>query len=873
MSKVIAYARRAATICGANQLNIISMKNIDVPILGTFERWAMQDRDGRAGFIIMLALIIAAALAMLAVIVRSTAEPVIITLLAVLAMFGVFFLLAGAAGFLRFQTQSPSEDYSADLVEGTETGIQITSPDGEVLLSNPAFDRLMSNRFRGAAITIEQMLIEEPQNSEQIFRLTRAADNGEKCSELIEVRSKRRGLAKGGKNGTSKWLNVEVAPLNASLGAKGNIVWRIADVSSRVIAEKINKDKTDIIFRALNTLPTAWASLSSDGTILHANNKMNAWIDDCADNSGYEGRLELPRIFDTETAIEFEEKRLNTEPGQTFILAGHRARDGEPPVPITLIYRAPKASAGRQGEGSVLVFESRLDPHLVSDSDENDIQLSRFFHAAPFAIASINSDGNVESANHSFNRMFGRAATPGESTPFNIIDNIAKETRAEVRENLKTVLEGRTGLAPVDISFGPKGGRTGRFYMTPLSDAESSQAILYAIDTTEQKALEDQFAQSQKMQAVGQLAGGIAHDFNNVLTAIIGFSDLLLKNHRPTDPAFKDIINIKQNANRAAGLVRQLLAFSRRQTLRPEVLSLTDVISDLSILLSRLLGERIELKLSHGRDLWYVKADLNQFEQVIVNLAVNARDAMGGAGSLEIKTTNVSERDSADLAHLGIDRGEYVLCEVTDTGSGMSEEIMEKIFEPFFSTKEVGKGTGLGLSTVYGTIKQSGGYIFPESKPGKGTVFRIYLPRQIQEEPKDAGAIKAPERPQRDLTGSGCVLLVEDEGAVRDFAVRALRSRGYDVLEAGSGTEALEVIEEHDGVVDLIISDVVMPEMDGPTLLKELRRTNHDVKVIFISGYAEDAFKKNLPEDEEFTFLPKPFSLQQLASTVKETIG
>ena len=382
------------------------------------------------------------------------------------------------------------------------------------------------------------------------------------------------------------------------------------------------------------------------------------------------------------------------------------------------------------------------------------------------------------------------------------------------------------------------------------------------------------------MQAVGQLAGGIAHDFNNVLTAIIGFSDLLLKNHRPTDPAFKDIINIKQNANRAAGLVRQLLAFSRRQTLRPEVLALTDVISDLSMLLSRLLGERIKLNLDHGRDLWFVKADLNQFEQVIVNLAVNARDAMSGSGSLEISTRNMSELESVDLAHLGINRGEYVLCEISDTGTGIPEELMEKIFEPFYTTKEVGKGTGLGLSTVYGTIKQTGGYIFPESKMGEGTIFKIYLPRHIpaaipEIDAQELAAIRNAKKPTKsgDLTGTGCVLLVEDEGAVRDFAVRALRSRGYDVLEAGSGIEALEVIESHDGTVDLVVSDVVMPEMDGPTLLRELRKDNRDMKVIFMSGYAEDAFKKNLPEDEEFTFLPKPFSLQQLATTVKEIIG
>ena len=242
-----------------------------------------------------------------------------------------------------------------------------------------------------------------------------------------------------------------------------------------------------------------------------------------------------------------------------------------------------------------------------------------------------------------------------------------------------------------------------------------------------------QIAQGQKMQAVGQLAGGIAHDFNNMLTAIIGFSDFLLMNHRPTDPAFQDIMNIKQNANRAAGLVRQLLAFSRQQTLRPQKLALGDVLSELSILLSRLLGENIELKLDQASDLWPVKADLHQFEQVIINLAVNARDAMPDGGKLVIRTANVSEsRSRASSATQHLPPGEYVLIEVSDTGTGMTPEVMQKIFEPFFSTKEIGRGTGLGLSTVYGIVKQTGGYIFPESEPGRGTTMRVYLPRYIE---------------------------------------------------------------------------------------------------------------------------------------------
>jgi two-component system cell cycle sensor histidine kinase/response regulator CckA len=381
-------------------------------------------------------------------------------------------------------------------------------------------------------------------------------------------------------------------------------------------------------------------------------------------------------------------------------------------------------------------------------------------------------------------------------------------------------------------------------------------------------------AQGQKMQAIGQLAGGVAHDFNNVLTAIIGFSDLLLAKHRPTDPAFADIMNIKQNANRAANLVRQLLAFSRRQTLRPEVLSLIDVISDLGNLLGRLLGEKVDLKVVHGRDIGLVKIDVNQFEQVIINLAVNARDAMPNGGTLTVRTSNatVTERRTSDLQVMP--PGEYVLCEVQDTGTGIPKDILDKIWEPFFSTKDVGKGTGLGLSTVYGIIKQTGGFIFCDSVVGHGTVFRIYLPRHHQEKVAvEETREEKPEVKRADHTGKGTVLLVEDEDAVRAFASRALASRGYTVFEAASGDEALAIFAEKGDEISLVISDVVMPEMDGPTLLKELRKRGVSTKIIFISGYAEDAFEKNLEGEEDFAFLPKPFSLKQLAEAVKNVMG
>ena len=264
--------------------------------------------------------------------------------------------------------------------------------------------------------------------------------------------------------------------------------------------------------------------------------------------------------------------------------------------------------------------------------------------------------------------------------------------------------------------------RSARLFVSaadPLSD-EGASAIVFALDTTEERTLQENLAQSQKMQAIGQLAGGVAHDFNNVLTAIIGYSDLLLANHRPTDPSFQDIMQVKQNANRAAGLVRQLLAFSRRQTLRPQTLQLNDVLSELQILLRRLVGETIQLDVVHSRDLWLVKADLNQFEQVIVNLVVNARDAMPEGGKITLRTRNFPASECSQLKDMAIVAADYVMVEVQDTGHGIPADVLGKIFEPFFTTKEVGKGTGLGLSMVYGIIKQTGGYVFLRKRTGRG---------------------------------------------------------------------------------------------------------------------------------------------------------
>lgn len=489
-----------------------------------------------------------------------------------------------------------------------------------------------------------------------------------------------------------------------------------------------------------------------------------------------------------------------------------------------------------------------------------------FFRRAPLPMALVAPAGQVRAANAAFGRLFGADAA-GKPLAALVADASGVETL------LAAAARSIEPPPPCEVTLAGASGRSARFYAAPLG-GDGGEIALCAIDMTEQKALEGQFAQSQKLQAVGHLAGGVAHDFNNVLTAIIGYCDLLLAKHRPSDPSFPDIMQIKQNANRAAGLVRQLLAFSRRQTLRPQVIELGDVISDAAALLRRLIGERITLDVEHARDLWPVKVDVNQFEQVIVNLAVNARDAMPDGGTLTIRTNNVPAAGCADYGQ-ALPEADYVMVEVADTGTGIPPEIMDKIFEPFFSTKEVGKGTGLGLSTVYGIVQQTGGTILADSVAGRGSTFRVFLPRHVagaadaeEEAPRPA----EPEPRAADLTGQGRrVLLVEDEDAVRAFASRALANRGYEVLSAASGVEALELMDKG-GKVDLVISDVVMPEMDGPTLLRELRARDPGMKVIFISGYAEEAFARNLPPSERFSFLPKPFSLKQLVAAVSESL-
>ncbi|MGO9487272.1 MAG: ATP-binding protein [Rhodomicrobium sp.] len=496
---------------------------------------------------------------------------------------------------------------------------------------------------------------------------------------------------------------------------------------------------------------------------------------------------------------------------------------------------------------------------------------------APHPMALTSPKGVILAANDAFRALFvgdGAGAAANAELCGKSLALLAGDASAQnIRDRLASLgQQGAFRDGAIELQATLKGADGRRVRLAVFPAANGSNLIVTAIEAGAAALAGEDAAQSHKLQAVGELAGGIAHDFNNLLTAIIGYSDLLLRRFRASDPAFKDVMNIKGSATRAAELVKQILAYSRRQTLRPALLKLTDVIEEFQATMGRTLGEKVKATVQHGRDLWFVKADEGQIFQVIMNLAVNARDAMPNGGEIAIRTANVSERESLALKDRGLGRGEYVLCEVRDTGTGIKPEHLEKIFDPFFSTKEVGKGTGLGLSTVYGIVKQTGGTIVVDSQIGVGTTFRIYLPRYVETE-EDLKALESKaEAPGKiaDLTGSATVLLVEDEEAVRSFASRALATRGYKVLEAGSGVEALEIMEREQGKVDLVVSDVVMPEMDGPTLLRHLRERNPDIRIVFMSGYAEEAFRKNLGPDEDFVFLPKPFTLKKLAETVKD---
>ncbi|WP_245867104.1 ATP-binding protein [Oceaniglobus roseus] len=490
------------------------------------------------------------------------------------------------------------------------------------------------------------------------------------------------------------------------------------------------------------------------------------------------------------------------------------------------------------------------------------------FDALPIPILRIDREGLIDRASHRARRLLEDDQIVGKS-----LSRVVEGLGRPIGEWLKDAFDGRGQQRP-EVARTTAGSHELYLQITldslDLDPREHLVAVLH--DATELKTLEAQFVQSQKMQAIGQLAGGVAHDFNNLLTAISGHCDLLLLRRDEADPDFADLEQINQNANRAASLVGQLLAFSRKQNLRPEYLDLRQTLSELTHLLNRLVGERIQLTLSLDPALQLVRADKRQLEQVIMNLVVNARDAMPNGGQIRI-VTEVEVLKSALLRdRVELPAGPYVKVRVIDEGTGIAPEQLPKIFEPFFTTKKTGEGTGLGLSTAYGIVKQTGGYIFADSTPGEGSCFSLYFPAHAAE--SGAAVQKRPviEKSSAQL-GAGVVLLVEDEPPVRAFASRALRLRGYTVLEAENGEDALEILSDPAISVDIFVTDVIMPGLDGPSWVRLAMKDRPETRVIFISGYSEENLSEAQLTIPHSTFLPKPFSLSQLTTTVQRQIG
>ena len=511
-------------------------------------------------------------------------------------------------------------------------------------------------------------------------------------------------------------------------------------------------------------------------------------------------------------------------------------------------------------------------------------QLEALLSALPLGLALTDRDGRFLFANKAFLRAVEREENGLPQFPS---DLVVREDKAAIADTVRRFAKGATSSGDMAVRLANDKEEPVSIGLAGVRGLGDAAVLLSISDSSEEKRLRRQVAQATKMQAVGQLAGGVAHDFNNVLTAIIGYCDLMLLRHTPGDSDYDDIQQIKANSNRAASLTRQLLAFSRQQTLRPVVLQMPDVVSEVSQLLKRLMGDKVEFSVRHDRELGPVRADPQQLEQVIINLAVNARDAMQShaarlrkqdwKGRLTLATRRVSARD---VRKMGIDimpADDYTVLIVQDTGGGISPEHLNKIFEPFFTTKEQGKGTGLGLSTVYGIVKQSNGFIFADnvSEAGGGPTgarFTVYLPVHKGELPEKQNGENGDEAKASEWSGGGKLLLVEDEDMVRAVAERALTRAGYSVTTARDGEEGLAEIANGTVEFDMVVSDVVMPAMDGPAMARAIRKVKPKLPILFMSGYAEEQLRNDI-DIENMHFIPKPFSVQQINAKVSEVLG
>ncbi len=636
-----------------------------------------------------------------------------------------------------------------------------------------------------------------------------------------------------------------------------------------------------VVFRqetAMGRRPSAHeVVVTPRGTVRLAAHRMNGgvlWrLDDMADAQARHGEaIGLPMMV-----VSHNDTVLSMNAAMREVL-GRRATTLEDVFPDQPVVGGRRSSlSGSDGKIEVIPIivpakDGRREVYAVPGLAEPPAAsvAARAFESLPVALLHIGADGQITASNQHAQTLLGiEPGTTGMMSQF--VENLGRPVNDWVLDTLSERVPNRSEVARA------KKRREETFLQISLSrivDGTGPSLLAVLHDATELKTLEQQFVQSQKMQAIGELAGGVAHDFNNLLTAITGHCDLLLMRHDQGDQNYADLMQINQNANRAASLVGQLLAFSRKQTLEPEVMDLRESIGELTHLLNRLVGERITLTLSNDPTLSKIRADRRQLDQVIMNLVVNARDAMADGGEVRLETRMVHLAEPMQRDQVLVPPGAYVTIRVRDHGHGIPADKLNRIFEPFFTTKRTGEGTGLGLSMAYGIIKQTGGYIFVDSVVGAGSTFSIYIPAHEGAD-ADVAPADVPSKAievaalSRDDSRTGVVLLVEDEAPVRAFASRALRLRGYTVIEAGNAEEALATLSDANLAIDLFVTDVIMPGMDGPSWVREALKTRPDTKVVFVSGYAEDALEDVSSGIPGSVFLPKPFSLTELTETVR----
>jgi two-component system cell cycle sensor histidine kinase/response regulator CckA len=774
---------------------------------------------------------------------------------AVLAVLVAGALLLCGLAWRRARRSGADRATLAAAIEALPGAAAVTASDGARLWSNTAWDRLLARPGDRPLAAIEARAGDAAEARSDLVRLRAAAASGEPAEAEIALVDD---------EGHKRWCRVAAHRLAAPAGA---VLWLLADAAGRNALDAALRSEQDRLRSLLMDAPIGFFAVDRNGRFVAANRSFAGWLglgpDALAD--GKRRLHDLVAEADLSRCLPWSpfpegggggQIMLKTPTGQGFLGL----------VALTELADESTGPRARAFVRNLTAEQQRADALVQSES-----RFHRFVDEAPVGIAMLDAAGTITECSAAFARM----ASPDGAVRRRLADLVDGDERGRVEQWIAAAVAADEAPPPLQVAFRGAGGIVASLFGRRFfNEFGGVGLVVHALDNTEQRRLEAQFFQSQKMELVGQLAGGVAHDFNNLLTAMIGFCDLLLQRHSAKDQSFADIMQIRQNANRAANLVRQLLAFSRQQTLQPKVLDIAGVVAELSHLLRRLIGANIELKLVHGRDLWLVKVDQSQLEQVIINLAVNARDAIGGAGVLTIQTRNLPASEVAGARHGPLPAANYVVITASDTGCGIPRENLDKIFEPFFTTKAVGSGTGLGLSTVYGIIKQTGGHIFVDSAPDEGAVFTIYLPRhegaqeaeRLIDEPRARGA-------KRDLTGMGTVLLVEDEDAVRMFGARALRNKGYNVVEAPSGEAALKLLDDGADRIDVLISDVVMPGMDGPSMVLRARDKRPGMKVIFISGYTEDSLRKRMEVAGDVHFLAKPFTLQQLAGKVKEIMA